>query len=410
MRPQIILAALALCAPVMPAIAQIALPGANLPQVGLPQVGVGQVLDNVRRHVDGLEEDLRQTADDLVRARRLRLDRLVRDHPDLIERDAEGDPARKGELLVIDPTESDLAHLRDKGFKAIGKEDIAGTGLAVTRIALPDGVSLAEGQREVAEILPQAQVSADTLYSQSGRSSGRTDDAHDGSIATPVGMIDGAPGRGIALAGVAGFAKGAPNASNHGSAVASLLQSAGVRHVYAADVYGSDPAGGNALAIARALGWLANKGAKVISISLVGPANPVIARSIQAVHARGVTVVAAVGNDGPAAPPAYPASYRDVVAVTGVDRHDRALIEAGHASHLDYAAPGADIYGRGDKGQRLKLRGTSFATPLAAARIAAALDRSSDWRPIVDAEARDLGSKGPDTTYGRGLICAKCGR
>ncbi|WP_373289620.1 hypothetical protein [Sphingopyxis bauzanensis] len=30
-------------------------------------------------------------------------------------------------------------------------------------------------------------------------------------------------------------------------------------------------------------------------------------------------IVAAVGNDGPAAPPAYPACYRGVLAVTGVD-------------------------------------------------------------------------------------------
>src|SRR3546814_14600039 len=58
---------------------------------------------------------------------------------------------------------------------------------------------------------------------------------------------------------------------------------------------------------------------------------------------RGVSVVAAVGNDGPAAPPAYPASYAGVIAVTGIDGRGRVLPEAGRARHVDFAAPGADM-------------------------------------------------------------------
>ena len=54
-------------------------------------------------------------------------------------------------------------------------------------------------------------------------------------------------------------------------------------------------------------------------------------------------VVAAVGNDGPAAPPQYPACYDGVIAVTGVDANGKALLEAGRARHLDFAAPGADL-------------------------------------------------------------------
>ena len=80
-----------------------------------------------------------------------------------------------------------------------------------------------------------------------------------------------------------------------------------------------------------------------MTISLVGPRNPVLERGIAAAQGKGVVVVAAVGNDGPAAPPAYPASYKGVVAVTAVDKRDRALIEAGRALHLEYAAPGADF-------------------------------------------------------------------
>jgi subtilisin family serine protease len=131
-----------------------------------------------------------------------------------------------------------------------------------------------------------------------------------------------------------------------------------------------------------------------------------LARAVAAARGKGVVVVAAVGNDGPAAPPAYPASYPGVVAVTGVDGRNRALIEAGRALDLDYAAPGADITGADAKGRTVKLRGTSFAAPLAAARIAAAI--GGNWQATIDGEAVDLGKKGPDNIYGRGLLCGKC--
>ena len=119
-----------------------------------------------------------------------------------------------------------------------------------------------------------------------------------------------------------------------------------------------------------ALGWLAGKRPQVVNISLVGPANRAVARSIAALRARGIGVVAAVGNDGPAAPPQYPASYPGVIAVTGVDASGKALIEAGRATHLDFAAPGADMAAALPGKGYARVRGTSFAAPLATARLA----------------------------------------
>src|SRR3546814_9841190 len=79
-------------------------------------------------------------------------------------------------------------------------------------------------------------------------------------------------------------------------------------------------------------------------------------------------IVAAVGNDGPAAPPAYPASYKGVFAVTGVNARNRALPEAGRALHIDFAAPGDAVLAATSIDATDRLRGTSFAAPLVAGR------------------------------------------
>jgi subtilase family protein len=116
------------------------------------------------------------------------------------------------------------------------------------------------------------------------------------------------------------------------------------------------------------------------------------------VQRRGIRVVASVGNDGPAAPPQYPASFAGVIAVTAVDARGRALPEAGKATHLDFAAPGADMAAALPGQGYARVRGTSFAAPLAAARL---LVIGSPER--LAAEARRGSGR-----VGRGILCFDC--
>lgn len=406
-----LIAAIAMGLAALPALAQVSVGGV---QVGVP--GAGQVLDPVLDRTDRLAGDVTREALDLAEDRVRRIDRLVRRNRATIERDARGEPARRGELVVLTDRWQDALLSQLEGYGVIETGVIDGLDIGFARVAVPRGTRLAEAEAELAALLPDATVTSDNLYFQSGgdaEGAVRQDSAgspfNRSGAATRVGMIDGAPGSATPIAAMRGFADGAGVASDHGSAVASLLRGAGAPRIHAADVYGNDRAGGNALAIARALGWMAGEGVEVVSISLVGPDNPVLARAIAVARQRGLIVVAAVGNDGPAAPPAFPASYNGVVAVTGVDRRERALIEAGRAAHLDYAAPGADIYGLDRRGRQQRLRGTSYATPLVAARIALALGAGRAWRSTLDAEARDLGESGPDEVFGRGLVCRGCG-
>lgn len=377
----------------------------------------GQLLPPVARGVlrplGTLGETIRDTAgqltETLAAARLDRFARLAREHPAEIALDPLGNPSRAGELIVNDPPPAFVAAAMSRGFRLIDQGMLLGVGYA--RFATPARVGLKQAIKQLRK-LGAADVTADQLHFESGAASVGPGgiDSGDGPA---VGVIDG----GVAGPGVMqrGFASGAPRPSDHGAAVASLIAGGGrVRgaapgaRLYVADVYGADPAGGSASAIAKALAWLVEARVPVVSISLVGPPNPLLARVIAAAQARGCIIVAAVGNDGPASPPSYPASYPGVVAVTAVDGRDRVLIEAGRATHLDYAAPGADMLAGNAMGGAAAVRGTSFAAPLVAGTIARgyrsqALDKRRDALAAVDAGARRLGPR-----YGRGLVCADC--
>ncbi|ABF54663.1 S8 family serine peptidase [Sphingopyxis alaskensis] len=399
-------------------------------QVALPPVGLpdrGRILPGLP---DLAAEPLTVAEDKL---RTLRLDRiaaLVRRHPDAIERDARGDPAVRGVLVAIGVDTAMVARARAAGFALIDRERLDSLGLDIVRFRVPDGRSLARAQKQLARLLPDAEVDVDHIYFASGPGGALPGAAlvattGAGGGAAPLGLIDGGVAAHPSVAGRVeqrGFARGAPTASEHGTAVASLLVGAGAvqgaapgRRLLAADVYGNDPAGGSASAIARALGWLAARRVAVTTISLVGPDNKLLAAAVAAAQRKGMLIVAAVGNDGPAAPPAYPASYRGVLAVTGVDARARVLPEAGRALHVDFAAPGDAVRAATGPASIERLRGTSFAAPLVAGRLAlhypaASIAAIGPAITVLVMEARDLGRKGRDKIYGHGLICGDCGR
>ena len=394
------------------ALPQVQLPGAAGPLPSLPEVDIGRVA---------------VMGDNLTQLRLDRITALVRGNRDSIELDERGEPAVRGVLVASGVDAAMIARAGEAGFALIDRERIEGLDLDIARFRVPDGRSLARARKQLAKLLPGAEVDADNLYFPSGPAGalpGAALAAAQGGGKASLGLIDGGVAAHPSVAGRVeqrGFAKGAPSASRHGTAVASLLVGSGAvqgaapgQRLLAADVYGSDPAGGNASAIARALGWLAQNGVAVTTISLVGPDNRLLSAAVSRAQQRGMLIVAAVGNDGPAAPPAYPASYKGVFAVTGIDAKGRALPEAGRALHVDFAAPGDAVLAATGVGSSDRLRGTSFAAPLVAGRLALrypipAIDRIGPAVAALVMEARDLGKPGRDKIYGHGLICGTCG-
>ncbi len=405
----------------------MALPAAVSAQLGgLPQVQV----PDVARTLPGLSPvDVQPLISSTESLADLRLDRItdfVRTNRETVELDRAGQPAVRGILVALGVDDAMIARASKKGFALIDHDRIDGLDLVIARFRIPENYTLARAQKQLVKLLPDAQVDADNLYFTSGPG-GVLPGAILATSAAPsgesLGLIDGGVAAHPSVAGRVeqrGFARGAPVASRHGTAVASLIIGRGsVRgaapgsSLLAADVYGKDPAGGNATAIARALGWLAQRRVPVTTISLVGPDNKLLKAAISRAQGRGMLIVAAVGNDGPAAPPSFPASYKGVLAVTGVDTKDHALPEAGRATHVDFAAPGDGVLMATGASSTDRLRGTSFAAPLVAGRLAhyypaPAIDKIEPAVRALIAEARDLGKKGRDSLYGYGLICADC--
>jgi subtilisin family serine protease len=208
----------------------------------------------------------------------------------------------------------------------------------------------------------------------------------------------------------------APVANAHGTEVASLMvgeaeKFRGVQpraELFAADVYCGKPTGGAVDALLSAFDWMVRQQVAVINVSLVGPPNVMLERTVGALTERGFLIVAAVGNDGPAAPPLYPASYPGVIGVTGVDSHNKALIEAARGPQVMFASPGANLAAANGEGYA-EVRGTSFASPIVAALLAARLSAPS---PTLAAAAIDdlahsalhTGKAARDLTYGFGLV------
>ncbi|PTQ12358.1 serine protease [Sphingomonas oleivorans] len=348
----------------------------------------------------------------LLSLRRARLRDLVRNNRELLDMDAEGAPIRKDEVIGLDMTPAGLAAAERLGFRQIRRDSIEGVGIAVTVLATPKGMRARKAIEALRQADPSGSYELNHVYEPAGGAPAAPQQpARPGQAGgVVIGLIDGGVGAHPALAGARieqrGFTPAGVKATGHGTAVASLLVGEAGRFrgvapgaaLLAADVYGGQPAGGSAEAIARAMGWLAMRKVAVVNISLVGPPNRLIEASVKALARRGTILVAPVGNDGPAAPPQYPASYPGVVAVTGVDARDRQLIEAGRATHVDFAAPGADMAGAVPGGGYEALRGTSFAAPLVAARLALA--------PMASVAASAVPGKGK--ALGRGIVCREC--
>ena len=139
--------------------------------------------------------------------------------------------------------------------------------------------------------------------------------------------------------------------------------------------------------------------------------DPLLERIIKAAAEKGVILVAAAGNDGPKAPPAYPAAYPDVIAVTATDEKDKLYGKANRGGYISVAAPGVDILVPALKGRYDLASGTSMAAAHVSGVVALLIEGDAKLsaaavRAILSSSARKPAEPLAKEAVGAGIIDA----
>lgn len=194
-----------------------------------------------------------------------------------------------------------------------------------------------------------------------------------------------------------------------GKTVTPLLTNA---NIYAASVfYQKDAYSQSAptLALLQALEWMLENNIKVINMSLAGPPNALLEQALQRVREKGVAVVAAAGNAGPASRPLFPAAYTSVIAVSAVDKNQRIYRWANRGKHIDFVAEGVNVATLRAGNKEGIESGTSMAAPIISAAMTI-LMQTKDLEQSLTSLGRmtvDLGESGRDVIYGDGFLSKK---
>ena len=357
-----------------------------------------------------------------------------------------------GEVVVLGDSPAVLAKAEGLGFRLIDDRPLQALGLSVLRLQTPVNVDSQSGLALLRQAVPELVADVNSFYEAykaqaaevvslpapdyARRLIGWSGNAGCGA-GLRIGMVDSGIDAGLpALAGQRLHQQSCLSdgsvaaATNHGTAIAALLLGRadpahldGAGLLPAADLYAAaiferhgERSEASAFGIAAALDWMVAQHVPVVNISLSGDDNALMALAVSRASERGTVLVAAAGNAGPGAPPAYPAALPSVIAVTAVDQDDAILPEANRGDYVAFAAPGVRIWTPDAQGVGEYRTGTSFAAPFAAAAIAAermagAPADVDELRQKLAARAIDLGAPGKDPVFGYGLIQASgtCG-
>ncbi len=384
--------------------AQVRLP--ELPSTQSPSLPGLPVDETLRGTRDAAGSTLR-VVDGYTR----RVDALLRSERKRVDVTPAGDAMRRGEYLALDANDEMLARARATGFEVVRHEaDAFGTSIAQLRDARARAP--ARGMRALREAMPGATIEYHHLYLAAAPSAADNAVTTGGPSRIRAGLVDGGVDtKAAGLSNVTVHRHGCDGRvvpQRHGTQVAIRLASGASGDVFAADAWCGMRAGGDTLGVIDALRWMAKERVPVINLSLVGPDNAALKRTVDALTSRGFVLVAAAGNDGPAAPPRYPAAYPPVIAVGALDARQRPLPESASGAHLDFCAEG--VVAR-------DARGTSFAAPIVANAIARDLVDVATPSPARAAQALrrlegiavDVASPGRDARCGAGAITSASG-
>jgi subtilisin family serine protease len=209
--------------------------------------------------------------------------------------------------------------------------------------------------------------------------------------------------------------------NGHGTAVAGTISPASNNLVGVCGVAWSNPilpvrvldanGSGNYSAIANGIIYAADRGAKVINLSLGGTSSSrALQDAINYAWNKQCVLVAAAGNNGSNVA-FYPAACNNVVAVSATSISDTRPSWSNFGSYVDVSAPGVDILSVYGSDQYAVWNGTSFSSPVTSGVVAlmAAANSTLTNAQLVDLlikNSDDIGAAGYDVYYGYGRVNA----
>lgn len=351
-------------------------------------------------------------------------ERIAADERDGIEVDREGFRYRRNEFVAVDLDADDVAQLKASGFDVVDTAKLAAVGGTVSLVRGPASMDDDSASAAIDRIADPTALSFNYLFDSSFSRVARAPKRkllQRPACGCQVGLID----TGVA-ATLPSFkhvkvqqrafngTQAVPKA--HGTAVAHMFAGTGpaagkkATTIFVADIFaGPRASSGSTFALVKAINWMAEQRVPVINISLAGPSSTVVGKAVERLSSKGQIVVAAVGNDGPAAPPVFPAAYPDVVGVTAVDSTGGIYRYANRGSYVDFAARGVDVTSLDAKGNVVSATGTSFAAPRVARLLAQGLTvadgpKAAHALKALEGKAKDTGRPGKDTAFGLGIV------
>ena len=150
-------------------------------------------------------------------------------------------------------------------------------------------------------------------------------------------------------------------------------------------------------------------GARVINLSLGAEyGSDVLKHAVGYARENGVSIVAAVGNDGEGLVN-FPAAYDGVIGVSSVGKNGQVSSFSNYGKGVDIAAPGVGVLAAWELQERVSFSGTSVSTAIVSASIAAELSNdpnltSHDAEDLLLRHANESGRPGFDLIAGHGIL------
>lgn len=163
--------------------------------------------------------------------------------------------------------------------------------------------------------------------------------------------------------------------------------------------------------VVKGIQWCIENDIDIINMSFaVSKDHKILKDKIQSALRAGIIIVAS-GKNSSGGLVGYPASYDRVISVSAINQ-SLEIAETSPKGKVDFSAPGVDIVTTTYDGKYQYLSGNSIAASLTTGIIALILQSnkdadSSNIQSILEPFIKDLGTKGHDDVYGKGMIILK---